>query len=301
MNKQTADFLDYLRNQRRYSEDTVVSYQYDIEKFFAFLFKEGVLMDNVDLPIIRNFLTEEIQSGISKRSCKRRISSLKHFYTYMTKVGYVKDNPFLLVSTMKTDKTLPDVLFEEQIDYLFEKNAERKDFLSVRDQAILETLFSSGIRAKELVNLNVQSIDLGRRELRVIGKGDKERLVLISNECKKSLQKYLKEIRPVLLSKTKNPSPALFLNNQGKRLTTRGLEYILTEIQNKTGIDFGLHPHMLRHSFATYLLSQGADLVSIQKLLGHANLNATQIYTHISEESMKQTYLLNHPRSKKKS
>ena len=104
-----------------------------------------------------------------------------------------------------------------------------------------------------------------------------------------------------MLSKTKNPTPALFLNNQGKRLTTRGLEYILTEIQNKTGIDFGLHPHMLRHSFATYLLSQGADLVSIQKLLGHANLNATQIYTHISEESMKQTYLLNHPRSKKKS
>ena len=300
MNKQTADFLDYLRNQRRYSEDTVVSYQYDIEKFFAFLFKEGVLMDNVDLAIIRNFLTEEIQNGISKRSCKRRISSLKHFYTYMEKVGYVKDNPFLLVSTMKTDKTLPDVLFEEQIDYLFEKNSERSDFLSLRDQAILETLFSSGIRAKELVNLDVQSIDLGRRELRVIGKGDKERLVLISNECKKSIQKYLKDIRPKLLAKNKTPGPALFLNNQGKRLTTRGLQYILIQIQNKTGIDFGLHPHMLRHSFATYLLSQGADLVSIQKLLGHANLNATQIYTHISEESMKQTYITSHPRSKKK-
>ena len=299
MNKQTKDFLDYLKNERNYSDDTVKSYSYDIEKFFSYLFHESVLMDDVDLAIIRNFLTTEIQSGISKRSCKRRISSLKHFYHYMTKVGYVKENPFELVSSIKTEKRLPDVLFEDQIDYLFKKNEERNDFLSVRDQAILETLFSSGIRAKELVNLNVQSLDLSRRELRVIGKGDKERIVLISNECKKSLQTYMKQVRPVLLSKTKTASPALFLNNQGNRLTTRGLEYILTEIQNKTGIDFGLHPHMLRHSFATYLLSQGADLVSIQKLLGHENLNATQIYTHISEESMKQTYMNNHPRSKK--
>ena len=292
MNKQTKDFLDYLKNERNYSDDTVKSYSYDIEKFFSYLFHESVLMDDVDLAIIRNFLTTEIQSGISKRSCKRRISSLKHFYHYMTKVGYVKENPFELVSSIKTEKRLPDVLFEDQIDYLFKKNEERNDFLSVRDQAILETLFSSGIRAKELVNLNVQSLDLSRRELRVIGKGDKERIVLISNECKKSLQTYMKQVRPVLLAKTKTASPALFLNNQG-------LEYILTEIQNKTGIDFGLHPHMLRHSFATYLLSQGADLVSIQKLLGHENLNATQIYTHISEESMKQTYMNNHPRSKK--
>ena len=299
MNKQTKDFLDYLKNERNYSADTIKSYEYDIEKFFAFLFNESVLMDDVDLAIIRNFLTKEIEAGISKRSCKRRISSLKHFYSYMSKVGYVKDNPFLLVSTIKTDKTLPDVLYEEQVDYLFKKNEERTDFLSVRDQAIIETLFSSGIRAKELVNLNMQSIDINRRELRVIGKGDKERIVLISNECKKALQKYIKEIRPILLSKASVPSPALFLNNRGNRLTTRGLEYILIEIQNKTGIDFGLHPHMLRHSFATYLLSKGADLVSIQKLLGHENINATQIYTHVSEESMKNTYLINHPRSKK--
>ena len=299
MNKQTKDFLDYLKNERNYSADTINSYKYDVEKFFAFLFESSVLMDQVDLNIIRNFLTKEIESGISKRSCKRRVSSLKLFYNYMHKVGYVKDNPFYLVSTMKTDKKLPDVLYEEQVDYLFKKNEERTDFLSIRDQAIIEVLFSSGIRAKELVSLNMQSIDLNRRELRVIGKGDKERIVLISNECKKAVQKYTKEVRPVLLAKAKIVSPALFLNNQGNRLTTRGLEYILTEIQNKTGIDFGLHPHMLRHSFATYLLSKGADLVSIQKLLGHENLNATQIYTHVSEESMKMTYLNNHPRSKK--
>ncbi len=299
MNKQTKDFLDYLKNERNYSDDTIKSYQYDIEKFFSYLFNESVLMDDVDLPIIRNFLTTEIQNGISKRSCKRRISSLSHFYHWMSKVGYVKDNPFELVSSIKTEKRLPDVLFEEQIDYLFKANSERNDFLSVRDQAIIEVLFSSGIRAKELVNLNVQSLDLSRRELRVIGKGDKERIVLISVECKQAVTTYLKQVRPTLLAKAKIASPALFLNNRGNRLTTRGLEYILIEIQNKTGIEFGLHPHKFRHSFATYLLSQGADLISIQKLLGHENLNATQIYTHISEESMKITYLNNHPRSKK--
>ena len=234
MNKQTRDFLDYLKNERNYSDDTIKSYQYDIEKFFSYLYNEGVLMDAVDLAIIRNFLTTEIQSGISKRSCKRRISSLKHFYHYSLKVGYVKDNPFELVSSIKMEKRLPDVLFEEQIDYLFKKNEERKDFLSIRDQAIIEVLFSSGIRAKELVNLNVQSIDLSRRELRVIGKGDKERIVLISNECKQCVQKYIKQVRPTLLARADLVTPALFLNNRGKRLTTRGLEYILIEIQNKT-------------------------------------------------------------------
>lgn len=299
MNKQTKDFLDYLANDRNYSKDTVESYKFDVEKFFSFLYKKEVLMDAVDLATIRDFLTEEIEAGVSKRSCKRRISSLKHFYNYMIKVGYVQENPFLLVSTLKCDKKLPDVLYEEQIDYLFKANKERTDFLAIRDQAIIETLFSSGVRAEELCKLDIQSVDLNRREMRVIGKGDKERVVLISDGCKKTLQQYIKEVRPKLFKKTKIPTPALFLNGRGNRLTVRGLEYILTEIQNKTGVDFGLHPHMLRHSFATYLLAQGADLVSIQKLLGHENLNATQIYTHVSEESMKQTYLLKHPRSKK--
>lgn len=299
MNKQTRDFLDYLANDRNYSEQTVNSYKFDVEKFFNYLYKKEVLMDAVEASTIRDFLTEEIESGISKRSCRRRISSLKHFYNYMIKVGYVKENPFLLIDTPKFDKRLPDVLYGEQIDYLFKANKGRNDFLALRDQAIIETLFSSGVRADELCKLDMQSIDLNRREMRVIGKGNKERVVLISNECKKTLTQYIKESRSQLFKRAKIPTPALFLNNRGNRLTTRGLEFILTEIQNKTGVDFDLHPHMLRHSFATYLLAQGADLVSIQKLLGHENLNATQIYTHVSEESMKETYLLKHPRSKK--
>lgn len=299
MNKQTRDFLDYLANDRNYSEQTVNSYKFDVEKFFNYLYKKEVLMDAVEASTIRDFLTEEIESGISKRSCRRRISSLKHFYNYMIKVGYVKENPFLLIDTPKFDKRLPDVLYGEQIDYLFKANKGRNDFLALRDQAIIETLFSSGVRADELCKLDMQSIDLNRREMRVVGKGNKERVVLISNECKKTLTQYIKEFRSQLFKRAKIPTPALFLNNRGNRLTTRGLEFILTEIQNKTGVDFGLHPHMLRHSFATYLLAQGADLVSIQKLLGHENLNATQIYTHVSEESMKETYLLKHPRSKK--
>lgn len=256
-------------------------------------------MDQVDPTIIRNFLTTEIESGVSKRSCKRRLSSLNHFYKFMLKVGYVKTNPFMLMNSPKIDKTLPDVLFEEQIDYLFKKNDDRNDVLSIRDKAILETLFSSGIRAKELVELTIQNTNLKTRELLILGKGNKERIVLISQECKTAIESYLKLVRPELIVKAKIPNNYLFLNNRGGKLTTRGLEYILTEIQEKTGVDFGLHPHMLRHSFATYLLSQGADLVTIQKLLGHESLNATQIYTHVSEETMKKTYFSKHPRSKK--
>ena len=297
MNKQTRDFLDYLKNERNYSEDTIKSYQYDIEKFFSYLYTEGVLMDNVDLAIIRNFLSNEIQCGISKRSCKRRISSLKHFYHYSLKVGYVKDNPFELVSSIKTEKRLPDVLFEEQIVYLFKKNEERNDFLSVRDQAIIEVLFSSGIRAKELVNLNVQSLDLSRRELRVIGKGDKERIVLISNECKTCVQKYMKQVRPTLLAKAKIVTPALFLNNRGNRLTTRGLEFILDRIEEKTGTFVDLHPHVLRHSFATHLLENGADLRIIQELLGHSSLSTTQLYTKVNTAEIMNIYEHCHPRA----
>ena len=299
MNKQTIEFLDYLKYERNYTKDTIVSYKYDIEKFCNYLFNEGVLMDQVDPTIIRNFLTTEIESGVSKRSCKRRLSSLNHFYKFMLKVGYVKTNPFMLTSSPKINKSLPDVLFEEQIDYLFKKNDDRNDVLSIRDKAILETLFSSGIRAKELVELTIQNANLKSRELLILGKGNKERIVLISQECKAAIESYLKLVRPKLIAKAKMPNNYLFLNNRGDKLTTRGLEYILTEIQEKTGVDFGLHPHMLRHSFATYLLSQGADLVTIQKLLGHESLNATQIYTHVSEETMKNTYLAKHPRSKK--
>ena len=300
MNKPTRDFIKHLELDRNYSKKTIESYTNDIEKFFKYLANEGILFDQIDLIIIRNFLTKELQDGVSKRSCSRRLSALRHFYTFLVKKGYTSDNPFVYISSPKTDKKYPHALYKEQIEEIFKENAKREDELALRDQAILEVLYFCGIRAAELVNIDVQSVNLPKRFIRVFGKGSKERLVPFSVECKTILEKYMKEDRPKLLEKSQMPTPALFMNNKGQRLTTRGLEYILDKIEEKTGLFVGLHPHILRHSFATHLLENGADLRVIQELLGHESINATQVYTHVTEEAMKDAYFNAFPRAHKK-
>ena len=313
MNKPEQEFLNYLVNERNYSLKTAKSYQEDIDLFCEYIFKEGTLMEDVDTLTIRNFLTEELGRGVSKRSCKRRLCSLRHFYKYMVNVGYINDNPFLLMRSPKTETRYPHALYKEQVQELFKRNNERTDNLKNRDQAILYLLYYSGIRAEELVTLDIQNVNLKERVIRVLGKGNKERIVPFSNECQKVLKKYLDEDRRRLVDlyfvwqkkqegKGKKPEARapLFFNAQGGPLTTRGLEYILDSIQEKTGLFVGLHPHILRHSFATHLLENGADLRVIQELLGHESINATQVYTHVTEEAMKDTYENFFPRAKKK-
>ena len=313
MNKPEQEFLDHLLYVRNYSKKTVSSYQEDIDLFCEFIFNEGVLMEDVDIICIRNFLTEELNRGVSKRSCKRRLCSLKHFYKYMVSVGYINDNPFIFVSSPKVETKYPHGLYKDQIQELFKRNAERTDGLKNRDQAILYLLYYSGIRAQELVTLNIQDISLRERRVRVLGKGNKERIVPFSSDCQTVLKKYIDTDRKELLKLymeniKKKPqkegldslqSP-LFFNARGEKLTTRGLEYILDAIEEKIGLYVGLHPHILRHSFATHLLENGADLRVIQELLGHESINATQVYTHVTEEAMKETYMNAHPRAKKK-
>ena len=300
MNKPLKDFLESLKFERVYSNETIRSYQNDIEKFFDFLLKEDTNMDDVDVIVIRNFLTEEINAGISKRSCKRRLSSLKLFYEFCHKKQYVKDNPFNYISYPKTEKRFPKVLYKEQIDEILSENKKRNDFLAIRDQAILEVLYYCGLRASELVNIELQHVSLRKRFIRVLGKGNKERMVPFTEECAKTLETYLNISRGEILSKNKEPINYLFLNSNGEKLTTRGLEYILDKIEEKNSLFVGLHPHILRHSFATHLLENGADLRVIQELLGHESLNTTQVYTHVSEKAMQETYLKFFPRAKKK-
>ena len=300
MNKPEQEFLDHLLNVRHYSSKTIISYQEDIDIFCDYIFKEGTLMEDVDTLSIRNFLTEELARGVSKRSCKRRLSSLRHFYKYMVNVGYINDNPFIFVSAPKTETKYPHALYKDQIQEIFKRNLERTDNLKNRDQAILYLLYYSGMRAAELVGLNVQSVSLKERVVRVLGKGNKERIIPFTAECQKVVKEYVDNERKELLRKSKELTPALFLNAQGERLTTRGLEYILDSIEEKTGLFVGLHPHILRHSFATHLLENGADLRVIQELLGHESINATQVYTHVTEEAMKETYQNAFPRAKKK-
>ena len=311
MNKATASFLDHLKKERNYSDKTINSYAFDLDKFFKFILEEGVLMDEVDQIVIRNFLTEELNSGISKRSCKRRLSSLRHFYTYLVTEKVVKDNPFIFIKAPKTDKKYPHALYKEQVQTIFDENAKRTDELAVRDQAILELLYYSGIRAAELVGLNLQDVDLRRRQVRVMGKGRKERYVPFTPQCQMALSAYLNKLRPELLSRfvptekeieegRGTPPASFFLNSNGHTLTTRGLEYILDSIEEKTATFVGLHPHILRHSFATHLLENGADLRVIQELMGHESINATQVYTHVTVEAMQKEYAVAHPRAKKK-
>lgn len=292
MNKPEAEFKNYLSLERNYSPKTVDSYCRDIDKFFVYLDKNAILMDAVKKDDIRNWLSEELDSGVSKRSCQRRMSALRGFYEFSKNKGYVKDNPFHFVHSPKRPVRYPKALTIEQVDALFSANAKRTDDLAIRDQAILELLYASGMRASELCALKKTQIDYRNRMIRVFGKGKKERLVPFGITAEKAMNEYYDRLRPLLMAKHKGGGvmTAFFLTDRGNNLSVRDLEYILTEVQDKTGFYVGLHPHELRHTFATHLLEGGADLRLIQELLGHESLNTTQIYTHVSQKAMKKQY-----------
>ncbi len=301
MNRQTQEFLDYIGLERNFSKCTIDSYKRDINKFYLFLKKEGLNESEVDRPVIRNFLTEELANGISKRSCARRISSLRHYFSFLKEKKYVDRNPFIFLKAPKRDIKYPSALFIEQINNLFLANSKRGDTLAQRDQAILELLYASGIRANELVNIQLGDIDFSSRAIRIVGKGNKERVVPFSKTCKQAMLKYLKELRPELLQNNESDEVLIFfLSAKGHKLTTRGLEYILREVETKTGVYLGLHPHLFRHTFATHLLEEGADLRVIQELLGHENINTTQVYTHVTQEGLQNQHKAFHPRDHEK-
>ena len=229
-------YLDYLKFQKNYSPNTIDSYKRDIDKFLIYMNEEDYTLQSIDLTLIRNFLARETIGRISKRSNARRIVALRQFFDYLVKEKVVNNNPFNIVSTPKIDKKLPEVLFNEDLNKLLSLNAERKDFLMERDQAILELLFASGIRVSELTELTLQNINIKERTMRIFGKGRKERIVPFSLSCQKSLQKYLDSTRKELLNKNEKTinKPYVFLNGRGEKLTPRGVQYILNSIEKKT-------------------------------------------------------------------
>ncbi len=301
INDDVEKYLEYLTYQRGYSSNTVDSYRRDIYKFKEYMEKENASFNDVESNLIRNFLLEETLNGISKRSSQRRLVAMRRFYEWMLKEGKVKFNPFKIITSPKLDKTLPDFLHQEEIDKLFEEDSKREDFLALRDHAILELLYASGLRVSELVSLTLDSLNPNRRTIRVKGKGNKERIVPYSIECKKALDKYINECRNEIIAKNKieNSTNALFLNSKGEGITTRGVEYILKSIEKKIGMELDLHPHKMRHSFATHLLDEGVDLRVIQEILGHESLETTQVYTHVSTSKMIESYQNFFPRAKK--
>ena len=296
------EYLEYLEFQKRYSLNTIDSYKRDIEKFLVFMNGEGYTYKNVDEILIRNFLMKERRNNISARSNQRRIIALRKFYDYLLRYDYVDSNPFLAIRSPKVSKNPPQVLYRQEIEKLFSYNYSRTDFLAKRDQAIMELLYASGLRVSELVSLTLQDIYSRQRILKITGKGNKQRMVPYSIRAQEVLNDYILNCRNEIFRKNsiENPTNILFVNDKGNPLTTRGVEYIIAKIDEKAGTNFKLHPHTLRHTFATHLLDNGADLRTIQELLGHASLNTTQVYTHVSSSKMLEEYQKNFPRAKKK-
>lgn len=290
------DFQEYLVSVKDYSPKTAESYSSDIAGFLLFLKEEDRSKKDVDRHLIRKYLARESRNSISKTSLKRALSALRHFYRYLVKEGKSKDNPFELVSLPKTGKKLPDFLSEKETNMLLDGNLKREDRLAKRDQAILEILFASGLRASEVINLTWKQIDFSARTLRILGKGRKERIVPFNDSCRNALLSYRTVLYPLLLKGRK--TDLVFLDYRGEQLTNRGLEKIVSSSARKSGFSLALHPHMLRHSFATELLNNGADLRTIQEFLGHASLSTTSIYTHLTYQDLKKTYDSCFPKAK---
>src|SRR5690554_6634954 len=227
MDNPIVQFLNYLRYQRGYSSATIDAYESDIIDFSEFLLNEGVDYEQVTTGIIRRYLTTQLEKDISRRTLRRRISALRHYYKWRVDTSLSSRNPFLLIESPKVGVNFPSVLYEDDIKDLLNANKNRDDELMLRDQALIHLMLASGLRASEVVALTLQDIDFNNRIMRIFGKGQKERLVPFSEQARSDLQAYVKELRPKLLAKNKIPRPTgvVFLNAQGKPLTTRGLEY----------------------------------------------------------------------------
>jgi len=246
---------------------------------------------------MRDYLAYLVEQGVVKASIARRLSAIRSFCRYLLREEMISSSPVADTSSPKLDKRLPSFLTIEEMERLL-KAADLSDPVGQRDRAIMELLYAAGLRVSELVNLDVGQVDLDTSEIRVWGKGAKERMVLMGKPAAEALSAYLSQGRVELLDKKK--SGALFVNRYGKRLTERSVQRMLQKYADLAGIKKRIHPHLLRHTFATHLLDGGADLRVVQELLGHANLSSTQIYTHISKSQARKVYLSAHPLAKKK-
>jgi integrase/recombinase XerC len=304
VNKPIDDFLHYLTHNRLFQPLTITAYRQDLEQYFSYIHQQGWLFDQVGLNEVRMYLAYEITRGMSQRTMQRRLAALKHFYQRLVEDFHIRINPFTLIRAPRKKSYLPEVFSLSQLDALIEfLNSHEGEITMLRDRAMVALLYSSGLRASELVSLTLQDVDLTQRIMRITGKGNKTRMVPMTMLTLGLLTRYLKEGRQVLLQGNKSGNLGIrhiFLNAQGKQLTVRGLEYILKKTEEASGLTLHLHPHKLRHTFATQLLDHGADLRVIQELLGHSSIQTTQIYTHVSNEASKAHYAIAHPRAKKK-
>ncbi len=289
-------YINYLTAERNASPYTVRNYTTDLLDFFRFL-QEGKIgsLQEVDRRTMRDYLAHLAEEDFVKASIARKLSAVRSFYRYLVREEIIAENPLATTSSPKLDKRLPSFLTIAEIGQLLEA-PDLATPQGQRDRALLELLYAAGLRVSELVKLDMEKVNLETREIRVWGKGNKERLTLMGAPAARVLTAYLDQSRPRLMGERK--TDALFLNRSGGRLTVRSVQKLLEEYANAVGINRRVHPHMLRHTFATHLLDGGADLRVVQELLGHASLSSTQIYTHVSKSQAKKVYLAAHPMAK---
>jgi len=290
-----AAFLNYIKVEKGLSENTIMAYTRDLHKFAGFLKERRQKLEDVNRETIVDFLGGLYRQRLDSRTVSRHLVSLRNLFRFAMIEEVLSEDPTLNLESPKVRKSLPTYLRMEDIDRLLGQ-PDPTTPQGVRDRAIMELLYSTGMRVSELVSLRVSDIDMRMGCLRCIGKGDKERLVPVGRKALAAVQEYLGTARPVLLG-TRPPTQQLLINRFGKQLSRIAIWRILSAHGRRAGIRIKLSPHKLRHSFATHLLERGADLRSVQLMLGHADISTTQIYTHVVEERLKQIYKTHHPRA----
>ncbi len=298
MAERLTGFLRYLDAERSASPYTLRNYGREVGEFLRFLAHEGIrAWEQVDRNLLRSYLAWLTARGYARGSIARRVAEVHSFGGYLQREGWTASNPFLALKAqeVKAKRPLPDVLSVPDTVALISQPDVRTP-QGIRDRAILEVLYAGGLRVSELVYLDLGHFDAQRGELRVLGKGSKERIALLGRPARRWLVSYVREARPCLLAR-KARGEALFVNRWGSRLSVRSVQSLLQHYALRAGLEVRVTPHVLRHTFATHLLDGGADLRVVQELLGHAQLSTTQIYTHVSRSHVRSVYLRAHPRA----
>lgn len=296
MNTKIDEFIEYIKKERNYSDYTETNYTIDLDNFSEYISKKKINYKSITYKQITEYIKYlKIEKNLNSTSINRHLSSLRSFYNYLIRIGDVVNNPFNLIKGPKKAIKLPNYMkyneFEEMVN-----SCDNSD-LGIRNRAILETLLSTGARVGEIKNVKLSDIDFSNHEIKVLGKGNKERICYFNDHTKEALRNYIDNSRLNLLGEKK--SDYLFINHIGGHLTDRGIRLIIDNIIKISSINTKVTPHTFRHTFATMLLNEGCDLKSVQELLGHVNLSTTSIYTHVTNDRIKEIYLHTHPRSKK--
>lgn len=294
IDKELTQFLSFLKHERNASPHTIASYRRDLHQLSLFLSEKKVSLTMVDNIVLRSFLATLYEREIKKSSVARKLAAMRSFFKYCIRMKWINDNPAKVVSTPKQDKYLPSFLSEAEVDAFLDL-PQSDNPLDLRDRAILELLYATGLRVSELVGISFEDVIFKERLIRVMGKGKKERIVPFGRMAEDSLKNYIRA--RVFIFKGNIDTQALFLNYRGERLTSRSVQRIVDKYIETSAMRRKISPHSLRHSFASHLLSRGADLRAIQEFLGHESLATTQKYTHVDLKRLLEVYRKSHPRS----